>query len=452
MESDDSLKTWVSDKLMSLLGYSQPTVVQYMIRLSKQVISPAHLVGKLVEFGISSMDTHAFAEEIYSRVPRRSSGINVILIKEKERQVKRRTSPDEVSDSEIVVFPKVYFKEAIRRSKAAEQDDIQSLRKVSRQEYLKKREEKKLEELRCEAFRSRISRTEIPITNIKDIASLYLGKVLFVSFIVPRYKKEIYELVKKRSEEADNANGYRMPEAYDHEGGVNQEKRFSVAMQHYRDLNAEDKMNPFVEQEAWEEHQIGKATLKFGSKNKKQVSDDYQYVFEDQIDFIKASVMEGDKFDYEEMEDSHEKSKAKSAFEALQISSVKSTAVVYSFKLTLNNLFIWVLVIVGETGSGKTTQIPQYLHEASYTKRGMIACTQPRRVAAMSVAAQVSQEMGVKLGHEVGYSIRFEDCTSEKTILKYMTNGIVVMVDEDHERTLSTDILFGLVKVGRKFL
>ena len=69
-------------------------------------------------------------------------------------------------------------------------------------------------------------------------------------------------------------------------------------------------------------------------------------------------------------------------------------------------------------------QIPQYLHEAGYSKAGMIGCTQPRRVAAMSVAARVAEEVDVKLGQEVGYSIRFEDCTSDKTILKYMTDGV----------------------------
>jgi pre-mRNA-splicing factor ATP-dependent RNA helicase DHX16 len=120
-----------------------------------------------------------------------------------------------------------------------------------------------------------------------------------------------------------------------------------------------------------------------------------------------------------------------------------------------------VIVVVAETGSGKTTQIPQYLHEIGYTKFGKIGITQPRRVAAMSVAARVSEEVGCKLGHEVGYSIRFEDCTSDKTIIKYMTDGMllreflsepdlkgysVLMIDEAHERTLHTDILFGLVK------
>ena len=82
-----------------------------------------------------------------------------------------------------------------------------------------------------------------------------------------------------------------------------------------------------------------------------------------------------------------------------------------------------VIIVVGETGSGKTTQLTQYLHEDGYTKRGLLCCTQPRRVAAMSVAKRVSEEMDVKLGEEVGYAIRFEDCTSDKTIIKYMTDG-----------------------------
>ena len=85
-----------------------------------------------------------------------------------------------------------------------------------------------------------------------------------------------------------------------------------------------------------------------------------------------------------------------------------------------------MLVIVGETGSGKTTQIPQYLHEVGYTAVGRVGCTQPRRVAAMSVAARVATEMGVRLGAEVGYSIRFEDCTSNRTAIKYMTDGMLL--------------------------
>lgn len=126
-----------------------------------------------------------------------------------------------------------------------------------------------------------------------------------------------------------------------------------------------------------------------------------------------------------------------------------------------------MLIIEGETGSGKTTQIPQYLYEDGFTAEGKkIACTQPRRVAAMSVAARVAEETGTKLGNEVGYSIRFEDCTSERTVLKYLTDGMllreflgepdmqsysVIIIDEAHERTLHTDILFGLVKDIARF-
>lgn len=120
-----------------------------------------------------------------------------------------------------------------------------------------------------------------------------------------------------------------------------------------------------------------------------------------------------------------------------------------------------VLIIVGETGSGKTTQLTQYLHDEGYSKYGMIGCTQPRRVAAMSVAKRVSDELGCKLGEEVGYSIRFEDYSSSKTVIKYMTDGIllreslsdpdldnysVIIMDEAHERSLNTDVLFGLLR------
>ena len=81
-------------------------------------------------------------------------------------------------------------------------------------------------------------------------------------------------------------------------------------------------------------------------------------------------------------------------------------------------LFKTVIIVIGETGSGKTTQLTQFLHEEGYSNFGMIGCTQPRRVAAMSVAKRVSEEMEVDLGAEVGYSIRFEDCTSNKTVIK----------------------------------
>lgn len=77
-----------------------------------------------------------------------------------------------------------------------------------------------------------------------------------------------------------------------------------------------------------------------------------------------------------------------------------------------------VVIVVGETGSGKTTQLTQFLHEDGYSKFGMIGCTQPRRVAAMSVAKRVSEEMEVELGSTVGYAIRFEDCTSDETVIK----------------------------------
>jgi pre-mRNA-splicing factor ATP-dependent RNA helicase DHX38/PRP16 len=120
-----------------------------------------------------------------------------------------------------------------------------------------------------------------------------------------------------------------------------------------------------------------------------------------------------------------------------------------------------VVVVVGETGSGKTTQLAQYLREEGFARHGVIACTQPRRVAAVSVARRVAEEMDVALGEEVGYAIRFETCTGPRTEIKFMTDGVllresltsqdldaysVVIMDEAHERSLNTDVLFGIMR------
>ncbi|KAI9262596.1 P-loop containing nucleoside triphosphate hydrolase protein [Helicostylum pulchrum] len=140
------------------------------------------------------------------------------------------------------------------------------------------------------------------------------------------------------------------------------------------------------------------------------------------------------------------------------------------FKLRREILYViekyQTTIVVGQTGCGKTTQIPQYLMEAGWAANGkQIACTQPRRIAATSVAQRVSEEMNCPLGSEVGYLIRFDDQTSDRTKIKYMTDGMlfretmidplltkysVIMIDEAHERSLYTDILIGVIKKIQK--
>ncbi|KRT78407.1 helicase [Oryctes borbonicus] len=125
------------------------------------------------------------------------------------------------------------------------------------------------------------------------------------------------------------------------------------------------------------------------------------------------------------------------------------------------------LIILGETGCGKTTQIPQYIYSARLQNNGRIAVTQPRRVAAISIATRVSQEIGngAGIGDTVGYLVRFEEVTSKNTKILYLTDGMllreaivdnllmqytVIILDEAHERTIHTDVLFGIVKNAQK--
>jgi ATP-dependent helicase HrpA len=117
-----------------------------------------------------------------------------------------------------------------------------------------------------------------------------------------------------------------------------------------------------------------------------------------------------------------------------------------------------VVILSGETGSGKTTQLPKFCIEAGRGIHGRIACTQPRRVAALSVSRRVAEELGVNWGREVGCKIRFSDQTSPNTVVKFLTDGMLlaeaqgdrdlraydtIIVDEAHERSLNIDFLLG---------
>lgn len=120
-----------------------------------------------------------------------------------------------------------------------------------------------------------------------------------------------------------------------------------------------------------------------------------------------------------------------------------------------------VVVVCGETGSGKSTQLPKILMELGYGNDGVIAHTQPRRIAARTLASRVADELNVPLGQAVGYSVRFNDTTGDNTRVRYLTDGLLlaelgrdpdllkcdaVIVDEAHERSLNVDFLLGYLK------
>ncbi|XP_037958646.1 probable pre-mRNA-splicing factor ATP-dependent RNA helicase mog-4 [Teleopsis dalmanni] len=365
-------------------------------------------------------------------------------IKERDEFAERLKQRDDNRTRKIVesTGSRRAIEEAAIRLKLDNEDRdkiLPQLRKQSRRVYLEKRKDDKVAELEAD---------------IIDDEYLFEETTLTKNEIEDRkYKKKLLSIAKdhEKARELERIQRYRMPD--------NLKK--GEQMEYVEVDETEKQLN--AEQKKWEAEQLASARFKFGSKDAK-AQEEYELLLEDQIDFIQAITMSGTK-----EKTSTDPELTESQKKRLTIEETKKSLPVYPFKDDLIAAITehQVLIIEGETGSGKTTQIPQYLVEAGFTKnKKMIGCTQPRRVAAMSVAARVAEEMGVKLGNEVGYAIRFEDCTSERTILKYMTDGTlhreflsepdlasysVMIIDEAHERTLHTDILFGLVKDIARF-
>ncbi|GAV27425.1 hypothetical protein PMKS-000893 [Pichia membranifaciens] len=272
-------------------------------------------------------------------------------------------------------------------------------------------------------------------------------------------RKELLHTLQKNNKN----ESFLLPEDYlTEEGKIDLAKKAKALKM---DMKAERKQR----ENEWYENQVNRAQqvnqlTKLKKETVNETEKQYEYVFDQShmIDYV-PDIPE------DEMKELENKIELEELIvqEEKRISSIEETKKslpVFQFRDELLRSVgkYQVLIVVGETGSGKTTQLPQYLYEAGYGKHGkMIGCTQPRRVAAVSVAARVADEVGTRVGDKVGYSIRFDEKSSENTVIKYMTDGMLVrefltdhdlakysvmIIDEAHERTLQTDILLGLFK------
>lgn len=347
---------------------------------------------------------------------------------------------------------------AQRRALADDRDArdaaMPDLRIRSRQDYLQKRETERLALLRKQVEEEQMELRDNPDLTRREREDFARNA-------------EVLRIAEERLKIDEHLDGYALPEDYITEKGkIDRKKKEDALYKRYVDRDEAGRERYVTEHEEWEAEQTKRVQ---GQIKKSDYVDegDYGYVFDEsqQMKFVISETLGGDMGKGMSREEREMKQRLSAAeAKAKSVEETRKSLPIYQFRDDIIQAVKehQVLIIVGETGSGKTTQLPQYLHEAGFTEGGMkIGCTQPRRVAAMSVAARVAEEMGKRLGNEVGYAIRFEDNTNEKTVLKYMTDGMLLrelltdpelseysalMIDEAHERTVSTDIACGLLK------
>ena len=445
--------TWVSDKLHELVGISDRSIAEFIIGLCGQSKTPADFIDKIRDTGAIDVDdkVSVFASELFGRMPKemtagekrrlenrrkeeqavmeqkRNKGFKLVdsdeddtlKIKPKKKKKKRKEETNE-ADSDEDEFErmenerqrdlkerdefhqrmvakdkekqrnvasksdkKAYEEAAKRLAQEAEDREkmVPELRKQSRRDYLVKRKEDKIQELEQDIMDDEFLFDDSLLTEREKEQK--------------RYRKTILKLAKEhdKASEIEKVQRYQMPD----------EKRKAEDIWFEGD---EKEKVPHYEQKKWEEDHVAQSQWRFGAKDAKErkakEEKQYDYILDDEIEFVQALTKPGSGNVDKEPEPTEYEKKRKT------IKEVKESLPVYKFREDIIEAVRehQVLIIEGETGSGKTTQIPQYLKEGGFCEDGKkIGCTQPRRVAAMSVAARVAEEMGVKLGNQVGYTI-----------------------------------------------
>eukprot|EP01133_Synstelium_polycarpum_P002542 gene2542-2913_t len=503
---DKDIKNWVNDQIHEILGFRENNLGDYVLALAKKAKGDhAVLVASLRDNDFPGGDkTVGFARSLIDKLPKPTSTATTTtgknnggtmdylrknasykIVKEDPEEEKARIEAEEertVETSQIEEQPEEVeedeydreqreikeFNERVRKrdeQKTKKHEDAGSKRSQAEAERRKKLEEDNgtLDRDRVQSRRKFLvgeeqKRLILLKREIEDEYELFKDSKMSEDEIRAfEKKKRTYELASQRINDVVPDDFYRMP-------GKDEDERKVDKLRPRYDPGDDKQLSFNPEQKEWEKNRMAAATERYGSGPVKE--EEFDFVFEDQIEFIKEIAITGKADGAVNVQTTPVDLKEA---RKMTMAETRRSLPIFPYREELLAAVAehQVLIIVGETGSGKTTQIPQYLDEAGYTKNGKkVGCTQPRRVAAMSVAARVADEMSVKLGGEVGYSIRFEDCTSDKTRLQYMTDGMLVrefltspdlanysvlIIDEAHERTLHTDILFGLVKDVARF-
>ncbi|EYC01207.1 hypothetical protein Y032_0109g120 [Ancylostoma ceylanicum] len=470
-----SVEQWVNDELHSIVGISDRTISQYVLALAKKSSSTDDFIGKLRDNDALEINdgVRKFAAQLMNKLPKAAPKVptrkgpsaaelremelkrlsNKMKILEDEPSQSRKSSHrrkrrESSSDEEGPQSSKPVETKSQKRKEASSDSDFEAIEGELDRD-IKERDELAARIRKREKEKTRnVLEQKRKIPDNKDKEGLSMDKLREESrrlYLAKRKDDKLDELrrvvmddetlfahedltEKERKDMEYRKKVLEYAEQHEKAADIMKTKRYYVPDAKVRSVPTEYIEEPEEYRHGgdgakWEQEQLMASMLTYGAKDAKLKQEEFDLLLDDKIDFIQALQMPGT------LEKQQEEEITAAQKRKMTIEETRKSLPVYAFR----EQFIeavkehQVLIIEGETGSGKTTQLPQYLYEAGFCKDGKkIGCTQPRRVAAMSVAARVAEEVGCKLGMQVGYSIRFEDCTSEKTVLKYMTDGMLL--------------------------